>query len=85
MLNKSVDAINSKSMEVATICEQQSVASEEINQSIVSISQSGRDVLGGAEQTSSSGQQLAELAEELRELMRQFKVKNNCSKARETY
>ena len=75
MLNQSVDEINSKNIEVATICEQQSVASEEINQSIVSISQSGKEVLGGAEQTASSGQQLAELAEELRELMQQFKVR----------
>lgn len=75
MLNQSVDEINSKNIEVATICEQQSVASEEINQSIVSISQSGREVLGGAEQTATSGQQLAELAEELRELMQQFKVR----------
>ncbi|MGF1733227.1 methyl-accepting chemotaxis protein [Photobacterium kasasachensis] len=75
MLNQSVDEINHKNIEVATICEQQSVASEEINQSIVSISQSGREVLGGAEQTANSGQQLAELAEELRELMQQFKVR----------
>ncbi|WP_317917344.1 methyl-accepting chemotaxis protein [Vibrio sp. MACH09] len=74
IIDKSVDDVNCMNMEIATACEQQAATAEEINQSIVSISQSGLEVLGGSTLTAQSSEHLANLAEDLRSLMGQFKV-----------
>lgn len=73
-IDKSVDDVNGMNMEIATVCEQQAATAEEINQNIVSISQSGHEVLGGSTYTARSTENLATLAVELRALMGQFRV-----------
>jgi len=73
-INHSIESINGMNMEIATISEQQSIVAEEINQNMVNISESGKEVLGGSYQTALSSESLAELAVELRELMGQFKL-----------
>lgn len=73
-INHSIESINGMNMEIATISEQQSIVAEEINQNMVNISESGKEVLGGSYQTALSSESLAELAVELRDLMGQFKL-----------
>lgn len=73
-IDKSVDEVNDMSLEIAAVCEQQAATAEEINQNVVSISQSGSEVLAGSAITAHSSENLASLAVELRSLMSQFKV-----------
>ena len=79
VINQSVDEISGMSMEIASICEQQSAAAEEISQSMSNISHSGREVLDGSANTARSSEELAILAVELRKLMLQFKVNSTAS------
>ncbi|WP_322107864.1 methyl-accepting chemotaxis protein [Vibrio algarum] len=46
-IHNSVEVISGMNIEIATVCEQQSVAAEEINQSMSNISHAGQEVLGG--------------------------------------
>ncbi|WED20900.1 methyl-accepting chemotaxis protein [Vibrio sp. JC009] len=73
-IKQSVDELSLKNIEIATICEQQSVAAEEINRNMVSISESGAEVQSGSELTAKASEELAALAAELRRSISQFKL-----------
>lgn len=73
-IHNSVEVISGMNIEIATVCEQQSVAAEEINQSMSNISHAGQEVLGGSSNTARSSEELVTLASELRRLMQQFKI-----------
>ncbi len=78
-INISVEEISCMNTEIATISEQQSIVAEEINQKMVGINESGKEVLEGSYQTALSSERLANLAVELRSLMTQFKVSNQAA------
>lgn len=73
-IHNSVEVISGMNIEIATVCEQQSVAAEEINQSMSNISHAGQEVLGGSSNTARSSEELVTLASELRRLMQEFKI-----------
>lgn len=75
-INHSVSEINGMNLEVASVCEQQSATVEEINQNMLNISDSGKEVLEGSHSTSNSSEELALLSVNLRQLMEQFKINN---------
>lgn len=74
-ISESVVQVSDMNMEIAAICEQQSAAAEEINQSMMSINLSGQEVLGGSSETARSSEELATLASDLKQLVRQFKLR----------
>jgi len=69
-----VETINDMSTQIATASEQQSIVAEDINQNVVNISQSGKEVLDGSQQSVVSSEKLAKLAAELEILMGQFRL-----------
>ena len=74
-INRSVEELTLKNIEIATICEQQSAAAEEINRSMVSIGQSGSEVQSRSEQNSKASDDLSRLASELKQLMGRFSLR----------
>lgn len=66
--------ISDMSSQVATAAEEQGAVSEEINRNVVSVSDLSNENLSGTQQVSSSSQQLAALASELQEVVKQFKI-----------
>jgi len=78
-----VETIYDMSTQIATASEQQSIVAEDINQNVVSISQSGKEVLDGSQQSVLSSERLAKLAIGLEVLMSQFTLTdNNCHASR---
>lgn len=73
-INNIVATINDMNTHIATASEQQSSVAEEINQKVVSISQSGDDLMMGAQKTATSSVELAELASALKDVMGKFKL-----------
>jgi hypothetical protein len=73
-ITQAVETINGMSTEIAAASEQQSIVAENINQNVVNISQSGKEVLDGSQQSVLSSERLAKLAAELQILMSQFKL-----------
>ncbi len=71
---KSVDIINDMTTQIASAAEEQTMVSEEINRSIVSISEVSRDVSEGAGQTEIASHDIAKLAVDLQGTVGQFKV-----------
>lgn len=71
---EAVNVINEMNTQIASAAEQQSSVSEEINQNVTNISQVSEQTAAGANQTASSSAELAQLAEQLNELIGQFKV-----------
>ena len=69
-----VDRIKSMTMQIASAAEQQSTTTEEVNRSIVSISDVAEDAALGAQKTANSSDDLAKLAVELQEQVSQFKI-----------
>lgn len=71
---QAVETINDMTTQIASAVEEQSAVSEEINRSIVSVSDVNCEVSAGAEQTAKAGQEIAQLATDLRVMVAQFKV-----------
>jgi len=73
-ITQTVETINDMSTQIATASEQQSIVAENINQNVVNISQSGKEVLDGSQQSVLSNERLAKLAVNLQILMSQFRL-----------
>jgi len=71
-ITQAVETIYDMSTQIATASEQQSIVAEDINQNVVSISQSGKEVLDGSQHSVLSSERLAKLAIGLEVLMSQF-------------
>ena len=69
-----VATITDMTTQIASASEEQSMVSEEINRSIVSISDVSAEVATGAGQTEIASHDIAKLASDLRETVEQFKV-----------
>ena len=69
----SVATIKDKSAQIATASEQQSAVAEDINQSISRIDTTAVETATGAKETAASSRTLAELAERLRAVSKQFR------------
>ena len=73
-INSVITNIDSLNTQIATAAEEQTAVAEEINRSIVSISDVGRETTTGTEQISIASQDLAKLAVGLQSQVDQFKV-----------
>jgi methyl-accepting chemotaxis protein len=71
---EAVAVINDMNVQIATAAEEQNAVAENINQSVVSISEITEQTAAGAQQTASASNELNELAEHLSGLVGQFKV-----------
>jgi methyl-accepting chemotaxis protein len=70
----SVSNIHDLSIQIASAAEEQSLVAEEINRSIVNINGVAEQTATGAQQTSIASDDMAKLAEQLKELVGRFKV-----------
>ena len=73
-ITRAVTTISEMNTMIASASEEQSAVAEEMNRSIVSISQVSEQTADGARQTTSSSDELAKLAGQLQELISQFKI-----------
>jgi methyl-accepting chemotaxis protein len=73
-ITDAVRQINDMNTQIASAAEQQSSVAEEINRNIVTISQITDETASGAVQTSNASAEVARLAEQLQELVKQFRV-----------
>ncbi|MCF6323151.1 MAG: methyl-accepting chemotaxis protein [Gammaproteobacteria bacterium] len=73
-IKSAVAAISDMNGQIASVAEQQSVVTEEINRNVVMISQIADETLVGANQTADSSGDLSKLAVNLQSLVKQFKV-----------
>lgn len=73
-ITTSVNRISEMNIQIATATEQQSAVAEEINRSVTGITDVTQRTALAAEQTASASEALSELAIELQETTRQFKV-----------
>lgn len=69
-----VSSINDMSTQIASAAEEQNAVNEDINKNIVTINDMAEQTALGAEQTTESANKLAELAEELSLMVKEFKV-----------
>ncbi|WP_299081436.1 methyl-accepting chemotaxis protein [uncultured Paraglaciecola sp.] len=70
----SVSTISNMSTQIAAAAEEQSVVTEQINQSIVNINEMGTVILEGTTEVLTNSSNLAKVSEELSELVRLFKT-----------
>ncbi len=73
---RAVGSINEMNTHIAAAAEEQSTVSEEINKNVVNISQISELTATGAEQTTAASTDLSRLANELQQLVGQFKIQN---------
>lgn len=73
---RAVANINEMNTQIAAAAEEQTTVSEEINKSVVNISQISEQTANGAEQTTSASTDLSRLANDLQNLVGQFKIQN---------
>lgn len=73
-ITTAVSAINDMNATIASASEQQASVAEEVNRNLTIISQITEESASGAGQTATSGVELAKLAEELQQVVRQFRV-----------
>lgn len=71
---RSVTSINEMNTQIAAAAEEQSAVAEEINKNVVNISQLSEKTASGAIQTTSSSSDLSRLANDLQQLVGQFKI-----------
>ncbi len=71
---RAVGSINEMNTQIAAAAEEQSTVSEEINKNVVNISQISEQTATGAEQTTAASTDLSRLANELQQLVGQFKI-----------
>ncbi len=69
-----VSSIKEMNLQIATAAEEQATVSEEINRNIVNISDVTRETSTHTQQTMETGQSLSEMANQLRALLKRFKV-----------
>lgn len=69
-----ISAINDMNAQISSAADEQKVAIEEINRSMVSISQSGDKTLNGVTAIARNSKELTSLSDSLEEKVRQFKV-----------
>jgi methyl-accepting chemotaxis protein len=74
-INHMIDNIKDMNTQIATAAEEQSITADEINRSVVSISEISHETAHAAGQTASSSEQLADLAGHLREQVARFRIK----------
>ncbi len=73
-INRAIDTISAMNQQIALASEQQSEVSEEINRSIVSISQESKDAAALSQSSMTTTKHLGQLAAELQQVIRQFKL-----------
>ncbi|MCW8891224.1 MAG: methyl-accepting chemotaxis protein, partial [Sedimenticola sp.] len=73
-INSAIDTINAMNRQIALASEQQSEVSEEINRSIVSISQESKDAATLSQKSMATTRHLGDLAAELQQVVQQFKL-----------
>ncbi len=73
-ITSSVTEIRDMTQQIAAASEQQNAVTEEINSSLVNISQVASQTSDGARDTATSSSQLANLSENLNDLIKQFKI-----------
>lgn len=73
-ISGAVEDINNMNAQIASAAEEQSAVSEEISMSITYISDLSKQTAGGSQQTSEATLQLAQLSEQMRALVANFKV-----------
>jgi len=71
---RAVTNINEMNTQIAAAAEEQTTVSEEINKSVVNISQISEQTANGAEQTTAASTDLSRLANDLQNLVGQFKI-----------
>jgi methyl-accepting chemotaxis protein len=70
---QAIQGINDMNTQIASAAEEQSAVSEEINRNIINISQLAGQATQASEDAASTGVEFTRLAEELRDIVRQFK------------
>ena len=73
-ITKAVETISNMNIQIASAAEQQNSVSSEIGRNIVNIRESSNETSEGAEQTSKSTGDLAQMGQQLQTLVNQFKV-----------
>jgi methyl-accepting chemotaxis protein len=73
-ITAAIGTINAMNTQIATASEQQSAVSEEINRSIVAISQGSKDAAEISRHSVEVTEQLGDLASELQQVIQQFKI-----------
>ncbi len=73
-INQAVEQINTMNTQIASAAEEQSTVTEEINRNIVNINEVAEQTAEGARQANQASDDLARLAEQLKQLVGQFKV-----------
>jgi methyl-accepting chemotaxis protein len=73
-ITSSVTEIRDMTQQIAAASEQQNIVTEEINSSVVNISQVASQTSDGAREIATSSSHLANLSEELNDLIKQFKI-----------
>ncbi|XOZ32555.1 methyl-accepting chemotaxis protein [Halomonadaceae bacterium KBTZ08] len=73
-IEASVSTISDQVTQIATAAEQQSQAAEEINQNVTRIVEAAQESSSGTEQTNRASDEVASMAERLREVVGQFRI-----------
>ncbi len=73
-INAAIETINAMNRQIALASEQQSSVSEEINRSIISISQESKNAATLSQQSMNTTTHLGQLAAELQQVVQQFKI-----------
>lgn len=73
-ITRAVITINEMNTHIASAAEEQSATTDEMNRNIVNISQLSDQTANGSEQTTTASNELAKLANDLQQLISQFKI-----------
>lgn len=73
-ITRAVSTINEMNTHIASAAEEQSATADEMNRNIVNISQVSEQTASGSEQTTLAANELAQLANDLQQLISQFKI-----------
>ncbi len=73
-ITRAVGTINEMNTMIASAAEEQTSVADEMNRSIISISQLSQDTAGATEQTASASNELSKLSSQLDSLVNQFKL-----------
>jgi methyl-accepting chemotaxis protein len=73
-ITSAIDVISNMNVQIASATEQQSAVAEQVNVSISRILESGTETSTGSQQVAAAAEELAQLSENLKSLIGQFKV-----------
>lgn len=73
-ITTAIATINNMNAQIATASEEQTAVAEEINRSIISISQVAEETMTGSQQTASASNELMEMAGNMEEIIARFKT-----------